>query len=176
MRIAIAALLALLSCLPVQAEVVRSSPDGMLVRHEVAVAAAPAQVYRALGRLGSWWNPEHTWSGRAQNLDLEMVAGGCLCERWKDGSAEHGRVVMAKRDELLRLHAALGPLQEMAVAGSLTFALAPAAEGTTVTMSYRVSGDASHALDKLAPVVDTVVGDQLRRLQAHVDARGGKDR
>jgi hypothetical protein len=57
----------------------------------------------ALGDVGRWWNAEHSYSGDAANLSLDVAPGGCFCERWKDGSAEHGRVIMAFKDKTLRL-------------------------------------------------------------------------
>lgn len=62
----------------------------------------------------------------------------------------HGRVIRWERDRLLVIDAALGPLQALAVNGVLTFALEPAGTGTKLTVTYRVSGDPSAALDKLA--------------------------
>jgi hypothetical protein len=39
----------------------------------------------------------------------------------------------------------------------------PAAGGTKVSMDYRASGFAQGNADKLAPVVDQVLGEQMRR-------------
>ena len=55
-----------------------ASPTGFKVTHEVTVAASPATVWRALGRVGRWWDPEHTWSGEARNMrakSLTFLAG-----------------------------------------------------------------------------------------------------
>jgi len=57
---------------------------------------------------------------------------------------------------MLRLDAALGPLQEMGVTGVITFALEEKDGATTLVATHRVSGDAAHKLDQLAPVVDQV--------------------
>ena len=83
-------------------------------------------VYRELGQGRRWWDPAHTWSGSARNLKLEPKAGGCFCEKLADGgSVQHGRVIFAQPGKLLRLEGALGPLQDMAVTGVLSFNLAP---------------------------------------------------
>lgn len=134
--------------------------------------AAPAIVYRELGRVSRWWDPEHTWSGSARNLSLQMQAGGCFCETLPGGgSIQHGRVIYAQPGVLLRLDAPLGPLQEMPVTGVLTFKLAPAAGGgTQVTMTYRVAGSFTMESAKLAPLVDQVMRIQLERLKAHADS------
>jgi hypothetical protein len=65
---------------------------------------------------------------------------------------------------LLRLEAALGPLQELAVTGVISFALEEKDGATTMVVTHRVSGDASHKLDALAPLVDEVNGLQFGNL------------
>jgi hypothetical protein len=77
---------------------------------------------------------------------------------------------MVRRNELVRLNGALGPLQELAVTGGLTFAIkADGPTATELTVTYRVSGDARHGLDKIATVVDGVIGLQARRLKAFAE-------
>jgi uncharacterized protein YndB with AHSA1/START domain len=147
------------------AEVKQAAPESFIVEHKIELAGAPAKTYRALTDVGHWWHSDHTWSGSALNLSLKPEAGGCFCEKWKDGSVEHGRVVYAHADKMLRLSSSLGPLQDMAVTGVLTFALEAKGPATTLTLTYRVSGDKTHALDKLAPVVDKVLATQLARLK-----------
>jgi uncharacterized protein YndB with AHSA1/START domain len=154
---------------PAAAEVKRSAPDGMISVHQVVVAARPDLVYGALVQVGKWWAPAHTWSGSAASLSLVPRAGGCFCETWPGGSAEHGRVVMARPNQLLRVRAALGPLQELALAGTLTWELAGEGTSTRMTVTYRVSGDSLHGLDKLAPAVDAVIGEQTARLKKFVE-------
>jgi hypothetical protein len=143
----------------------------MLVVHAAGMRATPAAVYRALGQVGSWWDDQHTWSGAARNLTMELRAGACFCEGWAGGSVEHGHVILAQTNEVLRLNATLGPLQELGVSGVLSFKLAKTAsgEGAQLEVTYRVSGDATHGLDKLAAVVDTVIGEQVARLVRYVE-------
>jgi uncharacterized protein YndB with AHSA1/START domain len=139
----------------------QSAPDGFLIEHRFQIAAPPAAAWQVLVHPERWWPRDHTWSGNPGNLSLAPEAGGCFCERWEDGSAEHGRIIQARRDRTLRFNGALGPLQEMAVTGVLTVMLAPAGNGTEATVTYRVSGDASHKLDGFVTVVDAVVGQQF---------------
>ena len=143
--------------------------DGFLVKHEVEIGASPQVVYNALGKIDHWWDDEHTWSGAAKNLSLPLEAGGCMCERWESSSVEHARVVVARPGQLLRLHGALGPLQEMGVFGSLDFALRAEGTGTMLTMSYRVSGDSQHGLDKLRGIVGDVLNVQVERLKKYTE-------
>jgi hypothetical protein len=61
----------------------------------------------------------------------------------------------------LVLDAALGPFLEMAISGILSIRLEEKDGTTTAIVSYRVSGDAAHKLDQLAPIVDQVLGMQF---------------
>ena len=169
-RYALAASLALL--LPgAQAAVIQSSPDGAVIEHRFTIAAAPAQAWNALVHPESWWPSDHTWSGDRANLRLEARAGGCFCENWGEASAEHARVVMAQPGSLLRMRGALGPLQDMAVTAVLTIQLkATASGGTEATVTYRLSGDASHKLDGFVPIVDQVIGQQFGAFAAWASA------
>lgn len=157
----------LLAASPARAAVKQSAPDGFIVEHRILIDATPAQAWASLAQPAHWWPKEHTWSGDPANLGLELKLGGCFCERWKDGGAEHGRVIMLRRNELVRLNAALGPMQDMAISGVLSIVLAAKDEGVEATVTYRVSGTASHGFDKIAPVVDQVIGLQFGGWAAH---------
>jgi len=139
----------------------QAAPEGFLVEHHFAIAATPAAAWEVLVHPERWWPKDHTWSGEAANLSLAAEAGGCFCERWPEGSVEHGRVIFVRRARLLRFAGALGPLQELAVTGVLTVTLAPGEQGTEATVTYRVSGDPSHRLDAFAAAVDQVIGQQF---------------
>jgi uncharacterized protein YndB with AHSA1/START domain len=154
-----------------QADVIDMSPNGFTISASAATTAAPADVYRTLTRsIAKWWDPDHTWSGRAANLSLDARAGGCLCERLPpNGSVQHGVVVYAMPAKILRLNAALGPLQEMPVSGMLTFDIKPAERGSTILLRYRVAGGLTIDAAKLAPAVDQVLSIQLQRLARFAD-------
>lgn len=159
-------LLAVVAMAPmaVRAELKLAADDGLLVEHRYQVKASPERTWDALMHPEGWWPNDHTWSGSAANLSLQPEAGGCFCERWPQGSAEHGRVVMIRTNQLLRISGALGPLQEMAVVGVLTIQLAASDEGTVVVVSYRVSATPAHQLLALSGVVDEVVRGQFSGL------------
>ncbi len=143
------------------AEIKQASPDGVIFEHRFELSAAPADAWAVLVHPERYWPNDHTWSGSAANMSLKPEAGGCFCEQWDGGSAEHGRVVMAMPGKLLRFRGSLGPFQEMAVTGIMTVTLAATATGTTAVVTYRISGDASHKLDAFASVVDGVVRQQF---------------
>lgn len=150
----------------IRADVTASAPDGFIIARTVDVAVAPEAAWRDLGRIGSWWDPEHTYSGDARNMSLDIRAGGCFCERWSGGEIEHGRVLLAwPAQRTLRLHSALGPLQELGVSGALTFAIAPHEGGSRVSLTYNVSGSSVSNLEPIAPLVEGVLALQLTRLK-----------
>jgi hypothetical protein len=122
-------------------------------------------------RPGDWWDSEHTYSGDAANLTIEPVAGGCFCEAIPAangvpaGQVEHMRVVYVDpRVRTLRLSGGLGPLQAEALTGTLTMAVQPSGTGSQIVWDYVVGGYARMSLTELAPVVDGVVGEQMRML------------
>ncbi len=145
---------------PAQAELRQAAPDGFVLEHRFTIQATPADAWEVLVHPERWWPSDHSWSGDAANMSLEPVAGGCFCERWDGGSAEHGRIIMVQNGRILRFRGALGPMQDMALAGIMQVTLEAVDGGTRATVVYRVSGDASHGLDKFAAVVDEVVGQQ----------------
>lgn len=152
-----------------RAEVASSSPTSFVIQAETEIAATPAEVWRNVRRVDRWWSSEHTYSGDASNLRLDARAGGCWCERWGNHqSIEHMRVVMVmERDGVrtLRLAGSLGPLQEMGVTGVMTFTIEPRPNGAKLTLTYRVTGDASLHLDQIAAPVDSVLMEQFERLR-----------
>ncbi len=153
------------------ADVSQSAADGFLIVISSPVDATPEKTWSALGQVQHWWNAEHTWSGKASHLSLKPEAGGCFCERWNEGSAEHGRVVMALPGKLLRLDAALGPLQEFALNGALSFWIRTGDDGATrLDVEYRVNGASASGLDAFAPKVDEVLSMQVARLVRYIDS------
>ena len=148
------------------ADVKSATPDSMLIEYRYTIAVPASKVWETLLHPERWWPADHTWSGKRENLSLGAEVGGCFCERWDGNSVEHGRVVMVMPQKMLRLDAALGPLQEMAISGVITFALAEKDGATTLLVTHRVSGDPSHKLDQIAPIVDKVNGLQFGGLAA----------
>lgn len=151
-----------------QAEV-RPREGGVDVSTTVEIAASPERVWAELARPADWWNPQHSWSGSAANLSLEPRAGGCFCERLAGGSAQHGQVIYAQPNRVLRVFGSLGPLQELGVAGALTWKIEPAGQGSRVTLSYVFGGLPDALATQLAPVVDGVIAEQLQRMERQIE-------
>jgi uncharacterized protein YndB with AHSA1/START domain len=168
--VTLAILFAILA-VPLRGEVIESTAAGFLVRNTAAINAPPAKVYTALtDGVGRWWDPAHTLSNDARNLSLDAKPGGCFCERLPDGGGlEHMRVIYASPGKLLRLTGAIGPLQEAALAGTMTWSLSQAGGGTAVELSYAVGGFRAGGFSDIPTVVDGVLRGQLARLKALVE-------
>jgi len=150
------------------AEVKQSAPESFFLSYSTPISASTAKAYTDVTQVQRWWSSEHTFSGKASNLSLKAEAGGCFCEKWSGGSVEHGRVIMALPGKLLRLDSALGPLQEFALKGILSFWIKNEDGATSLTVEYRVNGTAASGLDALAPNVDEVLGAQVDRLKRYI--------
>jgi uncharacterized protein YndB with AHSA1/START domain len=174
--VTLAILFAILAA-PLRGEVIESTAAGFLVRNTAAINAPPATVYAALtDGVAGWWDPAHTFSHDARNLSVDAKPGGCFCERLPEGGGvQHMRVVYASPGKLLRLTGAIGPLQEAALAGTMTWNLLQAGGGTTVELIYTVGGFRAGGFRDLPTVVDGVLREQLARLKAFVET-GRPDR
>jgi uncharacterized protein YndB with AHSA1/START domain len=160
----------LLAPVSVQAEVVDSSSTGFTVRTTLAIQAPNDDVYRKFMRnIGDWWNPDHTFSGDSHNLSIEEKAAGCFCEKLPNGGGvRHMEVVNLAPGKSVTLSGALGPLQSMAAAGTLTVQFSPSEGGTKLSVTYAVGGYTPGGMNALAGPVDAVIAEQFTRLKNYV--------
>ena len=150
-----------------QAEVVRRGNEGFVSKHQLMIAVAPAEVWRAMTQgVSRWWDPAHTISGDAENLLMQTKVGGCFCEKLPAGKFEHLRIIVSQENQELRLRGGLGPLQSMGAAGTMSIRLTAIGESTRLDYKYAVSGTGDQAI---AEAVDQVQLDQLKRLQQYVE-------
>jgi len=155
---------ALLMATPASAEVVSAGPNGFEVQQVVNLVVPQASAYDAFGQIGRWWNKDHTYSGDAARLSLQLRPGGCFCEPFEGGGGiEHMRVTYLKPGEQVVLTGSLGPLLYQATAGVMDVKFERIAGGTRVTMNYRAAGFAKSDGDKMAPLVDQVLAEQMKR-------------
>ena len=160
--------IALLLATPAAAEVVHSNANGFELRYSHVIPSAPKQAMEAFARVDQWWDAEHTYSGKAKNLSLQLKPGGCFCEQFADGGGiEHMHVTYVDPGKRLLMTGALGPLLYEATAGVMDVQFKPAGAGTDVIMNYRVAGFANGGADKLAPLVDKVMGDMMTHFAAY---------
>lgn len=160
-------LLALMLAATPAAADVKVSEAGFVVENKAVASAAPDAVWAALVAPARYWNPDHSYSGKAENFTLDAKAGGCFCEALSSGgSVEHMRVVFAMPGNTLRLVGGLGPLQSEGVAATLTWALKSVPGGTEITQTYVVGGHMRFDVPATAPLVGQVLDEQLKRLAA----------
>jgi uncharacterized protein YndB with AHSA1/START domain len=165
---------------PVAAEVVETAADRFVTRSTASVKATPLATWLALTRPGEWWSSKHSWSGDAKNMTLTPQGGGCFCERIPvgdtgnssaiEGSARHAEVLQAFPLKVLRMRGGFGPLQGEPATGVLTITLKEVPGGTRLLWEYNVGGPMRYKIAELAPAVDAVMAEQLKRLQAHLGA------
>lgn len=158
---------------PAAAEVVERRDDGFVLAFQTTTRAAPETILDTLGRPADWWSSDHTWSGSAANLRLDLRPGGCWCEDLPGGGGvRHGEVVMVWPERgLVRLEAPLGPLQTLGVAAVLTVSWAPEPDGPggsrSLSWNFRVNGPGAGAL---ADPVHGVMQTQFERLATQLEA------
>lgn len=158
------------------AAVVEVDERGFVSTFELRFEATPERVYDALVQeTGAWWDAAHTFSGNASNLAFAAAPGAdapagvyALWERLpgEGNFVRHLSVDFAQRGQRLRLSGGLGPLQPLAVTGSMTFDLEAVAAGTRLTYRYTVTG--RQLVDWAAPV-DRVMRGQIERLRRYVE-------
>lgn len=173
--IAILVLLGILSPAAARAAVVDSSASGFTIVISDSFASAPAAVYKAFVDIGSWWDPEHTFSGSAKNMRIETKPGGCFCERLKGGGwIRHMDIIYAEPGKMLRMSGGLGPLQERAVTGTMTVKFDPIPSGSRLEMTYAAGGYLPQGVASWAGVIDLVLSAQVRRFAQHVNRATAK--
>lgn len=175
---ALALITAGLGVAPTRAEVAETTADRFVTRATASVKTPPLATWLALTRPADWWNGEHSWSGDAKNLTLTPQGGGCFCERIPvgdsgnssamEGSARHAEVLQAFPIRVLRMSGGFGPLQGEPVSGVLTITLKEVPGGTRILWEYNVGGPMRYKIADIAPAVDAVMSEQLKRLQAHL--------
>ena len=167
---AIVVALLLIGSVSASAEVVDSSEHGFTVRHVVSIAAHPSRAFNsAVANVGRWWHPDHSFSGNARNLTLDSRPGGCLCERLINGGVTHLTVVYLVQNEEIRFTGALGPLQRMAVTGSMVWKWTESNGSTEFEWTYVVGGYRPGGLSAIASSVDAVLAAQAQRLKRFVE-------
>ncbi|MEM8736124.1 MAG: hypothetical protein AAGG44_17980, partial [Planctomycetota bacterium] len=153
-----------------KAKVRTATPDGFSLVIEMASPMAADATFQAfVNDFAKWYDADHSYSGKAENLSLDLERH-CMFETLpKGGFVRHMEIVYYHPEQrVIRLLGGLGPLQEMGVTGSFTFAVTPRENGTSaMTLSYRVTGAQDQGLDNLAPVVDRVLQGQMRRLEKY---------
>jgi uncharacterized protein YndB with AHSA1/START domain len=170
MRVILLAALSFLFVGPAAAAVADSAATGFTVKISVTIQAPPEEVYRKLvHNIGDWWSKDHTFSGNSHNLSIDDRPMGCWCEKLTSGGAKHLEVVLAVPGKTLVMTGGMGPLQAMAVTGSMTFEFTPQNGATKLDLTYAVGGYLPAGLNSLAPPVDAVLTEAMARLKNFVE-------
>ena len=156
--------LLLLAATPAAAEVREMGPSHFTLGMSATSRLPPDRLWARLIDWKSWWDGAHSYSGNAGNFQLTLAPGGTLQEQWAGGVVVHSRLLQARPGRQLRLSGGLGPLQSLPVEAVWDIGIAPEGTGSRVQFTYRVAGDATARLDKLAPAVDQVMTAGLARL------------
>jgi hypothetical protein len=157
---------------PASAEVLGSSDHGFEIQHSVNLVIPQPQAFDAFGQVSQWWSKDHTYSGDAARMTIQVRPGGCFCEMLEGGGGiEHMRVTYVQPGERVVLTGSLGPLLYEATTGVMDVKVEPIAGGSRVTMNYRAAGFAKGGAGAMAPLVDKVLGEQIKRFR--VFAAGG---
>jgi hypothetical protein len=167
----IVCVVALLSAasLPARAEVVSMSGGGFALRQIVTTTLSPEVAWRRFVDIAQWWNGDHTYSGKAAALSIDLRAGGCWCEALSDGGGvRHMTVGYLQPGKMISFEGGLGPLRDMGASGALSVSFKPLPEGggTALTMTYNVVGYSADGLAAMAPLVDQVLAEQFARFAA----------
>jgi uncharacterized protein YndB with AHSA1/START domain len=164
LTIAIAAAIAAAAATPALADIVSTSDSHYVLRHEGTTALSPEATWQRLVAPQSWWHPDHTYSGDAENLELDAQAGGLWREEWPGGSVAHGQVLSVIPGKTLRLEAPFGPLQGVGAYTIWTITLEAVDGGTLVVFDESSIGPPSADMAELAKAVDFVKAEAMRRL------------
>ena len=161
----------LLTVVATRADVVAKSATGFVSKHVLTISR--------LGRAYFMRSPTRSVDGGILSIRIRVLRPTSPSTRApvvasasasKDGSVAHMTVVFVERDSVLRMIGGLGPLQAMAVNGSMTFTLAQTDNGATrLEYEYAVGGYSPEGLEGIAEPVDGVQLEQLRRLQRFVE-------
>lgn len=155
----------------VVADVVSADAVGFKSVNEVVVDAGRDDAWRAaIKEVDQWWSSDHTVSGEASRLRIEAKPQGCFCEHLgRNAGVVHMTVTMVYPTTVLRLTGGLGPLGLMGVEGNMTWEFDDADDKTRITFTYAVGGYRPDGLDGMAKAVDSVIGEALLRLKAHIE-------
>jgi hypothetical protein len=152
------------------ATVADSSATGFTVKITLNLKAAPADAYKKILRVGDWWDSAHTFSGDAHNLSIEEKAGGCWCEKLPNGgSIKHMEVITLMPGARIVFSGTLGPLQNVAAAGAMIFAITKDGDGSKLTFSYSVAGYLPAGMNTYAAPVDGVLTEALNRFKDYAE-------
>ncbi|WP_155825761.1 SRPBCC family protein [Hirschia maritima] len=149
---------------PVQAEVLSSSPSEYTLKQEAETSLSPEELWDRLIHPETWWHPDHTYSSSSQNLSLTLEVGGKWLEKWEAGEVLHGTITSFEPNKSLILDAPFGPLKDLDVTVTWSISIMPNGTGSKVVFHETAYGNEDAKLNELAPAVDFVKTEAIKRL------------
>jgi len=159
-------IVALLSMVPFVSDgkVISHSENSFELSSHVVIKQPVESIFQQFNQIELWWHPDHTFSGNAQNMTLD-IKGACFCERWNNNIVRHMDIVAVEKNKRHVWRGGLGPLQSFAVSGALTWDFKSIGNNqTSVTYTYRVYGAIPDA-KTWSTAVNGVLSQQLTRLK-----------
>jgi hypothetical protein len=153
------------------AAVADEAANGFTIKLQYQIAALPEQVYQKfVHNVGDWWNPMHTFFGDAHNLSIDDKPMGCFCEKASNGrGVRHLEVVFVKPGEILVMTGGLGPLQRLALTGSMSILFKQEGAGTKLEVQYAVTGYLPLGVNTWSIPADLMLTEQFTRFKSYVE-------
>jgi len=85
------------------AQVINSADNGFTIEIEKHVAVDHKAAYAQFIKINEWWIADHTWFGRAENLNIDEKVGGCFCEIAGDKQVLHMTVSFVNPNREVRM-------------------------------------------------------------------------
>lgn len=162
----LAVVLALMASIA-QAKVSSESTEHFIVNHQLVSSKSLAEVYGQFIAVDKWWEADHSFSGKADNLYFDFNSHRCFCEKLnKGGFVRHLAVVYVEPHKKVVFSGGLGPLLDQAVNGKMIWTFNQTEQGVEVKLEYRVYGMIVGGMGEWPKAVDFVLGTQMKRLKA----------
>ncbi|MGV3578808.1 hypothetical protein [Brevundimonas sp.] len=169
-RSVVATLAIVCAATSVSAEVVSKSDDAFVLNFEQRVEASPDVILSTIARPAAWWSSDHTYSGSAENITLDLRPGGCWCEGLPGGGVKHGEVLLVWPEQRqIRFEAPFGPLQAMGADAILTMSWADAEGGSSRLFKWTLvvrGAEVGAMADPVHGVMQGAFAGLVRRIEA----------
>lgn len=137
---------------------------GFELRISKTTDKSPEDCNRAfIKEIGQWWASDHTWSGDAKNMSIDLDRNVLLERLPEGGFCNHMALEHLQPGKLILLTGGLGPLKEMGLNGTLSIRFTEKDGKTSIQVKYIVQGYCPNGFDELSAVVHEVLDMQMNR-------------
>jgi hypothetical protein len=134
--------------------------DFTLSHHQSAI-----ELSECFSRIGSWWPSDHTWSGDASNMEIDLREGGLFRELVEGKWVTHLTVKAVDLPASVELYGGLGPLSAMGATGPMTINFSD----DELKVRYLVTAEPMTDLSGIDPAVQQVMRMQFQSLIDYCD-------